>query len=233
MNLRTLQRPILLLAMSLATSCKTDLERAWEREREQERARQEQVAPAVTPPIPPAPSAAVPIASEAAPPSAADIIAGVVASAASPTPPDVLAYNRQLVADSDTLRNIPEPDQTTHRRAIRDALRAVAQRQRSLRDEIRAASEREALTLICGSVAPSVGGWDGELIGSEAYMQRTAHDPDSIDVENCTVPILTRQLCWTTVCQVRGRNAFGAMVMNHIRFSVGRDRVILGAENVD
>jgi hypothetical protein len=45
------------------------------------------------------------------------------------------------------------------------------------------------------------------------HFKRSAHDPGSIDSENCTVPVLTEG-CWKTSCIVRGKNAFGAMVAN-------------------
>jgi hypothetical protein len=194
--------------------------------------------PAVVAPIPEPVRSAPSIPSEPAPPprppTTEEIIYSAVGHAATaPTPSDVLAFNSLLAADGVSLRNIPEPDQTTNRRAIRDALRAVTRRQRDIRADVRAAAERQALSAMCGNSPPSVGGWDGELIGSEQYVQRTAHDPESIDVENCTQPVLTRQLCWTSVCDVRGRNAFGAMVLNRLRFSVGRNNSILGTENVN
>jgi hypothetical protein len=193
-------------------------------------------APVATAPLP-TPAPMVPMAPEPAPPpprppTTTETIEWANRHAAWPTPSSILALNGTLIADAAALRNIPEPDATTHRRAIQAALRAVAQRQRAIRSDVRAAAEQQALAEVCGS-APSVGGWDGELIGSEAYMRRTAHDPGSIDVENCSSPILTRRQCWLSVCQVRGRNAFGAMVLNRVRFSVGRGNTILGAENVN
>jgi hypothetical protein len=77
--------------------------------------------------------------------------------------------------------------------------------------------KEEAYAALCGPrVQPSE--WDGAIIGFETAVERTAHDPDSIDVENCAVPQLTRGDCWVSECSVRGRNAFGAMVLNRIRF---------------
>ena len=71
-------------------------------------------------------------------------------------------------------------------------------------------------------------GWNGdELMGAEAYLQETANDPDSIEVRRCTRPVLTRTDCWTSTCQVRERNAFNALVLNRVIFSVGRDEHII------
>lgn len=77
----------------------------------------------------------------------------------------------------------------------------------------------------CGAERPSLSVFEGELIGSESYVAQTAHDPDSIDVENCTPPALGRQ-CWESTCDVRGRNAFGAMVLNRMTFVVVRGEVV-------
>lgn len=90
--------------------------------------------------------------------------------------------------------------------------------------------KREAATLEakCGR-SPARSGWDGEVVGTESYVARTAHDPDSIDVENCTTPTLTKRHCWLTTCDVRGKNAFGAMVLTRMRFSIAHS-VVLGSE---
>jgi hypothetical protein len=69
----------------------------------------------------------------------------------------------------------------------------------------------------CGE-APKINAWDGELVGLEAMLKQTAHDPGSIDVEDCTPPELNEKYCWLSVCKVRGRNAFGALVLNHTLF---------------
>lgn len=140
---------------------------------------------------------------------------------------DVVAYDDELAQLEERLRAISDPAQR------RDAQRAgsvVGRRRRSIRGAVsrarREAAERVALSVLCGDRAPIVGGWDGELVGAESYMKRTAHDPDSIDVENCTQPVLTRRFCWVSRCQVRGRNAFGAMVLNTVAFSVGRNGIL-------
>lgn len=77
----------------------------------------------------------------------------------------------------------------------------------------------EALAALCGQ-KPICGGWDGECVGIESALKRVAHDPDSIDVESCTDPVLTKDNCWVTSCNVRGKNAFGALILNRKRFSL-------------
>lgn len=182
-------------------------------------------APAVAP-LPDA-STATP---DAGPPSPAAILRAANEHVAAPLPVNVLDYNSQLADDLSAVNAIQEPERTTMRREIRTTVRAIERRRREIRGPVREAAEALALRTICGD-SPSVGGWDGEVPGAEAYMRRTAHDPGSIDVENCTQPVLTRRNCWVTECIVRGRNAFGARVANTVRFSVGRAG-ILGAETL-
>lgn len=146
---------------------------------------------------------------------------------------NVVQYDDELRGMGDQLRTASDP---TLRRETRAALASVERRRRAIRREAdatrRVEAERLAMSIICGDTPPMVSGWDGELIGSERFLQRTANDPDSIDVEHCTTPVLTRNRCWTSVCDVHGRNGFGAMIYNRMEFSVGRDHQILGARNV-
>jgi hypothetical protein len=72
-------------------------------------------------------------------------------------------------------------------------------------------------------------GFDGECSGIERALKRVAHGPGSIDVENCTDPQLTREKCWVTRCGVRGRNAFGGMILQRKVFSMSK----LGVEEID
>lgn len=62
--------------------------------------------------------------------------------------------------------------------------------------------------------------WDGEYGTVESAVKRAAHDPSSIDVLNCTQAVLYRDQCWVTTCEVRGKNAFGAKVLEQRRFSI-------------
>lgn len=56
-----------------------------------------------------------------------------------------------------------------------------------------------------------------------AYVKSGAHDPGSIDVANCSEPVLMGGACWVTTCEVRGTNALGAKVLNRMRFNIGKD----------
>lgn len=97
--------------------------------------------------------------------------------------------------------------------------RARAQAAAQKRKEEKAQAEAQTLATVCGP-KPTLGAWDGEVIGLERALRQTAHDPDSIDVENCTSPALTRNRCWVTSCNVRGRNAFGGMILTRKRFAI-------------
>lgn len=88
----------------------------------------------------------------------------------------------------------------------------------------RAVAGQQALRALmdqCGA-APKVSQWDGELVGLEAHIEETANDPDSIDVENCTEPRLHKKLCWVSECSVRGKNAFGALILRRMQFAYAR-----------
>lgn len=71
---------------------------------------------------------------------------------------------------------------------------------------------------LCGE-KPEISSWDGEIIGLEAVIRRNAHDPSSIDVEKCSNPVLTLNNCWVSTCNVRGKNAFGALILNRVTYS--------------
>lgn len=97
--------------------------------------------------------------------------------------------------------------------------RAKEERERAA---AKAKEEKEAAyAAICGE-KPMVSSWDGEVIGLESALKDTAHDPDSIDVEKCTNPILTTGSCWRVTCDVRGKNAFGAMIRQRRTFSYSK-----------
>jgi hypothetical protein len=94
----------------------------------------------------------------------------------------------------------------------------IAKKAKKQRDE---AAEAAALAELCGD-RPTPDAWDGGLIPVERFMKDNANDPDSIDVEACSMPVLTKN-CWKTTCKVRGKNAFGAMVLNVNTFYIGRN----------
>jgi hypothetical protein len=92
---------------------------------------------------------------------------------------------------------------------------------RAVRSELgrveKQADRRLQYMLSCGN-QPTLSGWDGGNSEAESLVKQTAHDPDSIDVEHCTVPELTSARCWRFTCNVRGKNMFGALVLNEKTF---------------
>ena len=110
----------------------------------------------------------------------------------------------------------------TAAKALRTRIAApLAQAKAKLaRDEAKQkAAENEAATyrLLCGE-RPTRSSWDGEIVGVESALKETAHDPDSIDVSNCSVPELTSDQCWTYSCNVRGKNMLGALIFQRLSF---------------
>lgn len=101
---------------------------------------------------------------------------------------------------------------------------AEAERRKEAAEQARMEKEQreaEALAQLCGD-RPMPDAWDAGIAAVESYMKMNANDPDSIDDENCTVPILTKA-CWKTVCTVRGKNAFGALIATRQTFFIGRN----------
>jgi hypothetical protein len=145
----------------------------------------------------------------------------------------VAGAKQYVVADTlltDTLAKLDAiPEQ--HRKYVNfESTRRAIERQKKRiagpikKQKAREEREREevaALSARCGK-KPLQSAWDGEVLAATAYVERTAHDPDSIEVKNCTVPQLTKKSCWVTTCEVRGKNAFNAMRFNRIRFTIGK-----------
>jgi len=86
--------------------------------------------------------------------------------------------------------------------------------------EARKAAKNKALEKRCGP-KPKVSPFDGSLIAVKNYMKENAHDPDSVEVKKCTEPRMT-DACWVSACDVRAKNAFGAKVLNRMRFTIER-----------
>lgn len=103
----------------------------------------------------------------------------------------------------------------------KDIEKQMKQIKPKVENEKRKESERLAYIAICGE-KPYCGGWDGECVGIASAVKRVAHDPGSIDIENCTDPVLTKDQCWVTTCDVRGKNMFGAMILQRKSFSISK-----------
>ncbi len=66
--------------------------------------------------------------------------------------------------------------------------------------------------------------WDGSYREISDYIERLAHDPDSIEFEGCSDPNVT-DTGWNIRCIYRGKNAFGAVVRNEQWFLVKHGQV--------
>lgn len=90
--------------------------------------------------------------------------------------------------------------------------------------------KRQALMELCGPAPEGCGaGWDGACPGSQSAFKRIAHDPGSVDVENCSQPVFSDKHCWVSTCEVKAKNAFGAKIRSVHRFSFS----VLGVEVLD
>ncbi len=80
--------------------------------------------------------------------------------------------------------------------------------------------KQQALIELCGPAPAGCGeGWDGECIGAESAFKRIAHDPGSVDVENCSQPEFSNRNCWVSTCEVRAKNMLGAKIRSVHKFS--------------
>jgi hypothetical protein len=131
----------------------------------------------------------------------------------------------KLRKEPEVSRLIPSFAPGTERAAIQKERRRIATRVTRQRRE---AEQRKMLAALCGE-KPFCSAWDGECGNIESALKRVAHDPGSIDVENCTDPVLYGDQCWVTTCDVRGKNAFGALIRQRKRFSISQ----LGVEEVN
>jgi hypothetical protein len=109
---------------------------------------------------------------------------------------------------------------------------------KALSATVRPKADREAEEIARKAVYLAVCGdkprrqWDGEYPFLEAIVRQSAHDPDSMDVENCEEAVLTESRCWRTRCDVCGKNVFGAMVRNQRTFFMSASGVeSAGADN--
>jgi hypothetical protein len=76
----------------------------------------------------------------------------------------------------------------------------------------KAKNERQLLAYVCGD-KPERSSWDGAILGLESTLKEFANDPKSIDVSDCSEPVMSDKHCWIFRCKVRGKNAFGALIL--------------------
>lgn len=72
---------------------------------------------------------------------------------------------------------------------------------------------------------PVASAWDGSYPVIEAYLRNLAHDPDSIDVQECS-PAVDTPSGWLVRCIYRGKNAFGALIRKEQVFTIRFGEVV-------
>jgi hypothetical protein len=86
--------------------------------------------------------------------------------------------------------------------------RRASRIERRVERAVRERAEAQAYRRLCGS-RPTRSNWDHGFGVIERTLRSAAHDPGSIDVENCSYPTMSDDNCWQTDCSVRGNNPFG------------------------
>jgi len=133
-----------------------------------------------------------------------------------------LAKQQELIAADKERRLAKE-------RAAAERARQVAEKQAEKERAVAAKREAAAAAMeaVCGT-KPDQSGWDGMLLAVNRFMQDNLDDPSSYEGNGCTVPELTRQHCWVSVCKFRATNAFGAKILQVKKFFIGRHPTISG-----
>ncbi len=129
-----------------------------------------------------------------------------------------------LVVPAGAEEFVPASDVKKLRTQVEAKRRAIAAGVKKEEAQIAAA---EVYVTLCGE-RPVLSPWDGEVIGLERHIKETANDPDSIDAEKCTNPVMTEKHCWVSTCNVRGKNGFGALILLRKTYSFSK----LGIEEV-
>jgi hypothetical protein len=83
--------------------------------------------------------------------------------------------------------------------------------------EARKKQNKDALDARCGPEPKR--SLSGGQFDVESYLKEKAHDPESVEVTNCTEPRMT-PACWVSECNVRAKNQFGAKVLHRMRFTL-------------
>jgi hypothetical protein len=93
---------------------------------------------------------------------------------------------------------------------LRKAKAAAEERERKKQE---AADQKAAALADNRGPMPQVSAWDGSVIAVERYLKPRLNDPDSLDMANCTMPVVDGAY-WRTACAYRAKNAFGGLVLD-------------------
>lgn len=146
---------------------------------------------------------------------------------------DSLFIKRDFVGASDTLKGVEAKLAEASTTAVASGAdfkklqkRATAQRDKLApklaeieKKEADRRQKAEIYAALCGE-QPVPSEWDGGIFAVQRSVMAYAHDPDSIDVTECTVPRLTNDNCWVSRCKVRGKNAFGGTILQLNTYSI-------------
>jgi hypothetical protein len=156
---------------------------------------------------PPAPPDQVPAAANADAPTVATNPTPTETApppkAAEPKPRKLSAADRQAIAD----RKAKQEAERAQKKAAKEALKQEAkQAVEQIRNEY------------CGE-APTKSAWSGIYHGLEDFFKESANDPDSIKFSACSDAVEKNPpACWIVVCDVRGKNRLGALVLDRYAF---------------
>ena len=73
--------------------------------------------------------------------------------------------------------------------------------------------------------APIPSAWDGSYSEVKYYLKSVMHDPSSLAIEQCS-GVYKVDKGWAVLCSFRGKNSFGAMVLNRKWFIIRENRVV-------
>ena len=71
--------------------------------------------------------------------------------------------------------------------------------------------------------------WDGSIACIESYLKTVMNDPDSYQHVSTTIPVAEGEY-WVATSTFRGKNAFGALVVNTKELYIQQNEVVKVAD---
>lgn len=72
--------------------------------------------------------------------------------------------------------------------------------------------------------SPNVSPWNGVPTIVERYVKNKAKDSSSVEFKGCS-SLLFSDIGWSTICQFRAKNSFGALSLEQMKFTMRNDIV--------
>lgn len=108
-------------------------------------------------------------------------------------------------------------------------LASYAERLEALRAKERAEQARKEeesrQRIVRFGAQPEQRPWNKSYRVIEEFLESTAHDPDSIEIDACTEVFYTEN-GWLVGCKYRGRNSFGAKILKFNWFTIAHRKVV-------